>query len=180
MQESNWGLLHCRQILYQLSYRESPHVYLSDLKNVDYPNREKLFLMGIKRGKGWEGRTFFPLHPICPSWINSNITSFFFSPLSLKTNFPPLVMVVNKMFLIQRCALKYMCTERCAGKLSFLWEAIICQSSSGCRETAGTHSIICTRLGLLLHHGVEVWVLHGLFFSQSLLLVISQKFVQKI
>ena len=23
-QESNWGLLHCRQILYQLSYQESP------------------------------------------------------------------------------------------------------------------------------------------------------------
>ena len=24
-QESNWGLLHCRQILYQLSYQGSPH-----------------------------------------------------------------------------------------------------------------------------------------------------------
>ena len=24
-QESNWGLLHCRQILYQLSYREAPN-----------------------------------------------------------------------------------------------------------------------------------------------------------
>ena len=24
MQESNWGLLHCRQILYQMSYEESP------------------------------------------------------------------------------------------------------------------------------------------------------------
>ena len=24
-QEMNWGLLHCRQILYQLSYQESPH-----------------------------------------------------------------------------------------------------------------------------------------------------------
>ena len=23
-QESNWGLLHCRQVLYQLSYLESP------------------------------------------------------------------------------------------------------------------------------------------------------------
>ena len=24
-QELNWGLLHCRQILYQLSYQESPN-----------------------------------------------------------------------------------------------------------------------------------------------------------
>ena len=24
-QDSNWGLLHCRQILYQLSYQESPY-----------------------------------------------------------------------------------------------------------------------------------------------------------
>ena len=26
-QESNWGLLHCRWILYQLSYQGSPYVY---------------------------------------------------------------------------------------------------------------------------------------------------------
>ena len=26
-QESNWGLLHCRQILYQLSYQGSPRIY---------------------------------------------------------------------------------------------------------------------------------------------------------
>ena len=25
IQELNWGLLHCRQILYQLSYQGSPH-----------------------------------------------------------------------------------------------------------------------------------------------------------
>lgn len=54
------------------------------------------------------------------------------------------------------------------------------QSSSGCCETTGKYSIICTGLGLLLHHGVEVRVLHGLFGSQSLLMVVSQKFVQKI
>ena len=29
-QESNWGLLHCKQILYQLSYQESP-LYSLDL-----------------------------------------------------------------------------------------------------------------------------------------------------
>ena len=28
IQESNWGLLHCRQILYQLSYQGSPHIGL--------------------------------------------------------------------------------------------------------------------------------------------------------
>ena len=27
-QESNWGLLHCRWILYQLSYQESPYIYI--------------------------------------------------------------------------------------------------------------------------------------------------------
>ena len=27
IQESNWGLLHCRQILYQLSYQGSPCIY---------------------------------------------------------------------------------------------------------------------------------------------------------
>ena len=27
-QESNWGLLHCRQILYQLSYQRSPVLIL--------------------------------------------------------------------------------------------------------------------------------------------------------
>ena len=26
IQESNWGLLHCRQILYQLSYQEDPSI----------------------------------------------------------------------------------------------------------------------------------------------------------
>ena len=26
--ESNWGLPHCRQILYQLSYQESPYTYM--------------------------------------------------------------------------------------------------------------------------------------------------------
>ena len=28
-QESNWGLLHCRQILYQLSYQGSPELWLT-------------------------------------------------------------------------------------------------------------------------------------------------------
>ena len=32
-QESNWGLLHCRQILYQLSYQGSPHTYRCSLNN---------------------------------------------------------------------------------------------------------------------------------------------------
>ena len=27
-QESNWGLLHCRQILYQLSYQGHPHIFI--------------------------------------------------------------------------------------------------------------------------------------------------------
>ena len=32
-QESNWGLLHCRWILYQLSYQGSPLILLSSHKN---------------------------------------------------------------------------------------------------------------------------------------------------
>jgi len=28
---SNWGLLHCRWILYQLSYNRSPNIHITDL-----------------------------------------------------------------------------------------------------------------------------------------------------
>ena len=34
IQESNQGLLHCRQILYQLSYQGSPITYLGGTENV--------------------------------------------------------------------------------------------------------------------------------------------------
>lgn len=54
------------------------------------------------------------------------------------------------------------------------------QASSCCGETTGKHGVLCTRLGLLLHYRVEVWVLHGLFGSQSLLMVIPQELVKKI
>ena len=30
-QESNWGLLHCRQIPYQLSYQGSLHIYVENM-----------------------------------------------------------------------------------------------------------------------------------------------------
>ena len=33
MQKSNWGLLHCRWILYQLSYQGSPASYQKDPKS---------------------------------------------------------------------------------------------------------------------------------------------------
>ena len=29
-QELNWGLLHCRRILYQLSYQGSPNIHITD------------------------------------------------------------------------------------------------------------------------------------------------------
>jgi len=35
-QESNWGLLHCRQILHQLSYQESPLVHLITMRPKAY------------------------------------------------------------------------------------------------------------------------------------------------
>ena len=34
-QESNWGLLHCRQILYQLSYEGSPIITIDPEKSLD-------------------------------------------------------------------------------------------------------------------------------------------------
>ena len=34
-QESNWGLLHCRWILYQLSYQGSPSMTLDDYININ-------------------------------------------------------------------------------------------------------------------------------------------------
>ena len=34
-QESNWGLLHCRQILYQLSYQGSPNLSLTSAKVIN-------------------------------------------------------------------------------------------------------------------------------------------------
>ena len=37
-QESNGGLLHCRQVLYQVSYQGSPDVKIPDIKG------EKLFM----------------------------------------------------------------------------------------------------------------------------------------
>ena len=39
-QESNWGLMHCRQILYQLSYQGSPRI----LEWVAYPLLQQIFL----------------------------------------------------------------------------------------------------------------------------------------
>ena len=39
-QESNWGLLHCRWILYQLSHQGSPHILLNPSFYI--ANREKL------------------------------------------------------------------------------------------------------------------------------------------
>ena len=44
-QESNWGLLHCRQILYQLSYPGSPESRLSSLRfNVHIWSQVVLFV----------------------------------------------------------------------------------------------------------------------------------------
>ena len=47
-QESNWGLLHCRRILYQLSYQGSPFllkevVYLKKKIVVNVHNRKPTF-----------------------------------------------------------------------------------------------------------------------------------------
>ena len=40
-QGSNWGVLHCKQILYQLSYQESPHywVNINHYDNISFTSR---------------------------------------------------------------------------------------------------------------------------------------------
>ena len=41
-QESNWGLLHCRRILYQLSYHRRPFYILNDLISFNFHNRYEI------------------------------------------------------------------------------------------------------------------------------------------
>ena len=41
-QESNWGLLHCRRILYQLSYQGSPFCILNGLISFNFHNRYEI------------------------------------------------------------------------------------------------------------------------------------------
>ena len=50
-QESNWGLLHCRQILYQLSYQGSPERLKQTFWPTQYMNFEgswQFILFGVK------------------------------------------------------------------------------------------------------------------------------------
>ena len=47
-QESNWGLLHCKQILYQLSYEGSPYFTLSLEKEKILPLKVSMQLYIIK------------------------------------------------------------------------------------------------------------------------------------
>ena len=50
-QESNWGLLHCRQILYQLSYEGSPKFF--EVKVIQlYPTIQS---MKFSRQEYWSG-----------------------------------------------------------------------------------------------------------------------------
>ena len=49
-QETNWGLLHCMQILYQLSYQGSPQV-MPDLLNSPWDGKGKPRLP-VYRGSG--------------------------------------------------------------------------------------------------------------------------------
>ena len=42
-QESNWGLLHCRRILYQLSYQGS--LYLSKINPIFYMNLQAILIL---------------------------------------------------------------------------------------------------------------------------------------
>jgi len=59
-QESNWGLLHCRQILYQLSYQGSPGVELgspavqADSSPTELPGKPSFWF--IKANIKWMGK----------------------------------------------------------------------------------------------------------------------------
>ena len=48
-QESNLGLLYCRQSLYQLSHQGSPSLKMEEIKEV---NRRDVYVLGAKKGKG--------------------------------------------------------------------------------------------------------------------------------
>ena len=70
-QESNWGLLHCRQILYQLSYQLVSSVAQSCLILCDPMNRSTLGLSVhhqlpefTQTHVHWVGDTIQPSHPL--------------------------------------------------------------------------------------------------------------------
>ena len=49
-QELNWGLLHCRWILYQLSYQESPYIKSILQVNVKWKNDMNSYQKGNVNG----------------------------------------------------------------------------------------------------------------------------------
>ena len=61
-QESNWGLLHCRQILYQLSYQRSPKSLslLSHIQLFATPWTVASLSMELPRQEHWSGLPFPP------------------------------------------------------------------------------------------------------------------------
>ena len=53
-QKSIWGLLHCRQILYQLSYQGSPNLQTMEDKGIVYSWWEQIIMV---LAKGWQRRS---------------------------------------------------------------------------------------------------------------------------
>ena len=72
-QESNWGLLHCKQILYQLSYHGSPEYSILQGKN---NCQSLLFLVCLHKGS----ILFFGSFNACGTFVTSRNThtSLFF------------------------------------------------------------------------------------------------------
>ena len=60
-QESNWGLQHCRQILYQLSYQGNPMLFFSIVNTKALPDPE-VGLMHKCRTMEYRGRLTIKLH----------------------------------------------------------------------------------------------------------------------
>ena len=52
-QELNWGLLHCRWILYQLSYQGSPSKLQELYKGCNLKKKKKISFFSLETERGW-------------------------------------------------------------------------------------------------------------------------------
>ena len=78
-QESNWGLLHCRQILYQLSYEGSPHFNIPSLflHRNRQPTTKFTYVLKLKstrnsmqgQSRGEKNKEDRKIYTISPFWL---------------------------------------------------------------------------------------------------------------
>ena len=91
-QESDWGLLRCRQIPYQLSYQGSPEKYIWKVKkkkrNFIETNSEKSQSLDASYVTIWKNRTFTYRQQLSPKYFMSSqkIPFSYFSQASAARN----------------------------------------------------------------------------------------------